>query len=58
MFKGSKSLHEFRGRLPQTIKTQYTFKELIIENPDIYEEFLAKGNASGKKSVLSRFFRK
>jgi len=45
-------------RLPQTIKSQFNNQELIIENPGIYEEFLAKGNASGKKSVLSRFFRK
>ena len=57
-FKGSKSLHEFRSRLPQTIKTQYTFKELIIENPEIYEEFLVKGNTSKKKSLISRFFKR
>ena len=53
-FKGYKALHEFRGRLPQTIKSQFNNQELIIENPYL-RGILGKGNASGKKSVLSDF---
>ena len=57
-FKGYKALHEFRSRLPQTIKSQYNNQELIIENPEIYEQFLAKGNTSRKKSLISRIFKR
>jgi hypothetical protein len=57
-FKGYKALHEFRSRLPQTIKSQYNNQELIIENPVIYEEFLAKGNTMKKKSFFSRVFKR
>ena len=57
-FKGFGSLHEFRGRLPQSIKHQYNNLELIIENPDLYEEFMAKGQTNKKKSLISKLFRK
>ena len=57
-FKGYGSLHEFRGRLPQSIKQQYNNLELIIENPDLYEEFMAKGQTNKKKSLISKLFRK
>jgi hypothetical protein len=56
-FKGFSAMHEFRSRLPQTIKYQYNGEEMVIQNREIYEKFLAKGRTKNKKTLFSRFFR-
>ncbi len=57
-FKGRSALHEFRSRLPQTIKYQYSGEEMVIQNREIYEEFMSKGRTSQGSSILSRILRK
>lgn len=55
-FKGYAALHEFRGRLPQTIKYQFNNEELIIENPKIFEAFMQKGKVNQKKTIFGKLF--
>lgn len=57
-FTGRPALHDFRGRLPQTIKSQYSDTELVIENPEVFDKFLSKGNISQRrKGMIARILR-
>ena len=58
-FSGRPALHDFRGKLPQTIKSQYSDTHLVIQNPEVFDSFLAKGNTGNHRgSLLSRIWRK
>ncbi len=57
-FTGRPALHEFRGKLPQTIKSQYADTELVIENPEVFDKFLSKGDTGSRRgSFLTKIFR-
>ena len=47
------ALHDCKGRLPQTIKTQFSGSSLVIQNPAVFDKFLEKGKTRKNKPLVS-----